>query len=121
MIQRPCLIAFTYPSRRTGSATQISLLEKIKPAWSDRIDFEIVRVWDQLEYAAAFGVWFVPATILLDANQQVVRVNADVLTEAQLCEQFVQVLAQPRAPGSFLAPQRHTLIHTEPRPQQLAC
>ena len=81
---RPVLLVFTFPGGRHSYGEQIAIVEQLPEGL---LNVEIVNAWDQLEFAAMYGVLYVPMTILLDAEQRVVAVNADVIDSETLCAQ----------------------------------
>jgi hypothetical protein len=84
---RPVLLVFTYPTRGHSYGEQIAIIEQLPECL---VQVEIVNVWNQLEYAARYGVLYIPTTIVLDAQQRVVTVNPDIVSADELRAQLAQ-------------------------------
>ena len=99
--RRAQILLFTCPLSSADVRCQRAVIEHLLRSWHQDVEFISVDVFDQLEYAAQFGVYDVPTTILLDPHGQVAFVNLDFVNADQLRAQFVQVIIPPelRAPA----------------------
>ncbi len=87
---RAAVLAFTSPTCAPCKLQQLPIIDRILLDWRDKIEVEIVDVTAKPEMAAQYGIWSLPTTIVLDAQQQVVAINQGVAYEHRLREQIAQ-------------------------------
>ena len=97
---RAAVLVFTSPMCAPCKLQQLPIVDRLRLEWRDKIDVDIIDVTEQPEAAARYGVWSLPATIVLDAQQQVIAINQGVAHEHRLREQVA------RAAGADLKPDR---------------
>ena len=86
---RSTVLVFTSPTCAPCKLQQLPIIDRILVDWHDKIDVEIIDVMEQPELAAKYGVWSLPATIVLDAERKVVAINQGVASEHKLREQLL--------------------------------
>lgn len=89
---RSALLVFTSPTCAPCKLQQLPIIDRLLVDWRDRIDVEIIDVLEQPDLAAQYGVWSLPATIVLDAERKVIALNQGVASEHKLRGQLVTTL-----------------------------
>jgi thioredoxin len=87
---RSGLLVFTSPTCAPCKLQQLPIIDRILLDWHDKIEVEIVDVTVRPEMAAQYGVWSLPTTIVLDAQQKVIAINQGVAHEHRLREQIAR-------------------------------
>ena len=88
---RPSILVFTSPTCGPCKLQQMPILNRLMVDWHDKIDLSVIDVTEQPEVAALYGVWSLPTTIVLDADQQVAAINQGVASDRKLREEFERV------------------------------
>lgn len=92
---RPRLLVFDFPDREPDRLALAATIDELRRQWRNAIEITPVHVFDQLEYAARFGLYRVPTTILLDARGGLACVNEGDVSLATLWKQLSGVAAPP--------------------------
>lgn len=100
----PQLLVFDFPTENIDAAAQAAAIEAVRREWRGIVEVQRVRVFDQLEYTAQFGIYTVPSTILLDSHGRVAFINESD-TSAETLSAQLATLAPPPA-GVIRTPAR---------------
>lgn len=86
---RSAVLVFTSPTCAPCKLQQLPIIDRILVDWRDKIEVEIIDVTGQPDVAAQYGVWSLPTTVVLDAQQRVIAINQGVAHEKKLREQIM--------------------------------
>ena len=98
---RSALLVFTSPTCAPCKLQQMPIVNRLMTDWRDKIDLEVVDVAERPQVASQYGVWSVPATIVLDAHRNVIAINQGVASERKLREQFEKTQGASDVAGSL--------------------
>jgi thioredoxin-like negative regulator of GroEL len=87
---RSAVLVFTSPTCAPCKLQQLPIIDRVLVDWHDKIEVDVIDVTERPEVAAQYGVWSLPTTIVLDANQQVIAINQGVARETKLREQIAR-------------------------------
>ncbi len=90
---RAALLIFTSPTCAPCKLQQLPIVNRLMTDWNDRIDLQVIDVTEQPEIAQQYGVWSLPTSIVLKADQSVVAINQGVAHAKKLRQQFEQATA----------------------------
>jgi thioredoxin 1 len=90
---RAALLVFTSPTCAPCKLQQLPVVNQLMVDWRDKMDLSIIDVTEQPDVAKQYGVWSLPTTIVVDAQQRVVAVNQGVAQAKKLREQFERATA----------------------------
>jgi thioredoxin-like negative regulator of GroEL len=85
---RSAVLVFTSPTCAPCKLQQLPIIDRILIDWRDKIEVEIIDITEKPEFAAQYGVWSLPTTIVLDAQRHVIAVNQGVAHEKKLRDQL---------------------------------
>lgn len=94
---RSALLVFTSPTCAPCKLQQLPIVERLMVDWRDRVDVDVVDVAERPEVASRYGVSWVPTTMVLDAQRNVIAINQGVAGERKLREQFEKIFGAVRA------------------------
>jgi thioredoxin-like negative regulator of GroEL len=87
---RSAVLVFTSPTCAPCKLQQLPIIDRVLVDWHDKIEVDVIDVTERPEVAAQYGVWSLPTTIVLDANQHVIAINQGVAHEKKLREQIAR-------------------------------
>jgi thioredoxin-like negative regulator of GroEL len=95
---RAALLVFTSPTCAPCKLQQLPIIDHLLLDWHDKIEVELIDVTEKPEAAARYGVWSLPTTIVLDAQQKVIAINQGVAHEHRLREQMARAAGAEQTP-----------------------
>ncbi len=92
----PAVVAFTHARCGPCRTQQLPALERLR-ALSPEVRIEVVDVQQDPQRARWYGIWTVPATVVVDPSGRITALNHGVADERRLLRQLARFHPQSRA------------------------